>query len=148
LAYDDANVCHGVGSQNVEAILSGHMIEGSEFEVAVYVGRHGAIIEQLECTKIACNSADYVSAFQLVYNRPKSADIDCHLEFGALYHVTNQDSPDTMAPHTMSGIVIGQIPNYTDTCNFFMLHNHQIIATNHFTPNYFEEEREFRRFLP
>jgi hypothetical protein len=74
----------------------------------------------------------HLAAFQLVYYRPVSAYIDCHLEFGAMYHVTTQDSPDTMAPHIMSGIGIGigKIANDTDTYYFFMLHNNQIIAAN------------------
>jgi hypothetical protein len=30
---------------------------------------------------------DNLSAFQLVYNRPADARIDCHLCFGAIYHL-------------------------------------------------------------
>ena len=75
---------------------------------------------------------DFLSAFQLLYNRPAIADKDCHLEFGALYHITTRDGSNTMAPRTMAGIGIGQVPNGTGTCNFYMLHNHQLVTANHF----------------
>ena len=69
-----------------------------------------------------------------MYNRAKLDDIDCNLEYGALYHTTAKDSPHILAPHTMAcistGIDIDQ-PNDTDTCNFYMLHNHQINAAEH-----------------
>ena len=37
-----------------------------------------------------------------------------------------------MAPRTMAGIGIGHVPNGTGKCNFYMLHNHQMVTANHF----------------
>ena len=70
---------------------------------------------------------DFLSAFQILYNRPAEADKDCHLEFGALYHVTARDTvnSNSMTSRTYAAIGVGQIPNGTRTCNFYMLHNQQ-----------------------
>ena len=76
---------------------------------------------------------DKLSAFQLVYNRPADARKDCHLTFGAMYHVTCKDRNHTMAVRTTAAIGVGQIPNGTGTCTFFTIDRQSIIAANHFT---------------
>ena len=38
-----------------------------------------------------------------------------------------------MAPRTLRGISVDQIPSSTGTCSIFMLHNHQIMSADHFT---------------
>ena len=75
---------------------------------------------------------DQLSAFQLIYNRSATADKDCHLDFGALYHVTSRTGNNTMAPRTITAIGVGQIPNGTGTCTFFSLSTHTFISANHF----------------
>ena len=112
------------------------MIHGSKLQMAVYVGRYGAIAHELEGSKMACWGVNHLAAFQIIYNRAVSADIDCHLEFGALYHMTARDSPHILAPHNMACISVDigiDQPNNSDTCNSYMLHNHQIMAANHST---------------
>lgn len=76
---------------------------------------------------------DRLSAFQVIYNRPADARRDCHLTFGAMYHVTCRDRAHSMAPRTVAAIGIAQVPNGTGTCSFFTIHNHTIISANHFT---------------
>ena len=76
---------------------------------------------------------DHLSAFQIVHNRPADARRDCHLAFGAMYHVTNRERAHTMTPRTVAAIGVAQVPNGTGTCAFFAIHNHQIIKANHFS---------------
>ena len=76
---------------------------------------------------------DNLSAYQLVYNRPADARRDCHLCFGAVYHVTHRESSNSMMPRTIVAIGVAQIPNGTGTCSFFAIHNQTIITANHFT---------------
>ena len=77
---------------------------------------------------------DRLSAFQLVYNRPAHADRDCHLEYGAYYHVTTRTSNNTMAARTVAAIGVHQIPNGTGSCTFFSLESHTFFSANHFEP--------------
>ena len=76
---------------------------------------------------------DNLSAYQLVYNIPADARRDCHLCFGAVYHVTHRESSNSMMPRTIVAIGVAQIPNCTGTCSFFAIHNQTIITANHFT---------------
>ena len=76
---------------------------------------------------------DRLSAFQLVYNRPADARKDCHLTFGAMYHVVCKDRHHTMAPRTFLAIGVTQIPNGTGTCSFFTIEKQSIVSANHFT---------------
>lgn len=75
---------------------------------------------------------DKLSAFQLVYNRAAVATKDCHLEFGALYHVTTRTTNNTMASRTTLAIGVGQVPNGTGTCTFFSLSTNAFFSANHF----------------
>ena len=75
---------------------------------------------------------DKLSAFQLVYNRPAVATKDCHLEFGALYHVTTRTTNNTMASRTTLTISVGQVPNGTGTCTFLSLSTNAFFSANHF----------------
>lgn len=75
----------------------------------------------------------FLGAFQLVHNRPARADKDRQLEFGAAYQVTCGEGSSNLAPRTLRGISVDQIPNSTGACSIFMLHNHRIICADHFT---------------
>ena len=57
---------------------------------------------------------DFLSAFQILYNRSAEANKDCNLEFGALYHVTERDTvnSNSMAPPTHAAIGAYQIINF------------------------------------
>ena len=79
------------------------------------------------------NRTDRLSAFQIIYNRAADARRDCHLTFGAMYHVTCRDRAHTMAPRTVAAIGVAQIPNGTGTCSFYTIDKHTIINANHFT---------------
>lgn len=76
--------------------------------------------------------SDHTSAFQLVYGRAARADRDCHLQFGAYYHITVRKPDNTMQARTTAAIGISQNPNGTGTCHFWLLHNHTIVQANHF----------------
>jgi hypothetical protein len=76
---------------------------------------------------------DRLSAFQIIYNRPADARRDCHLTFGAMYHITCRERSHSMAPRTVAAIGVAQIPNGTGTCSFYAIHNGSIINANHFT---------------
>ena len=75
---------------------------------------------------------DNMSPFQLMYNRHINAAIDCHLEFGAYYQISNRLMDNSMTPRTIGAIGIAHSGNGTGTCRFYALHNGALISANHF----------------
>ena len=75
---------------------------------------------------------DNMSPFQLMYNRPINAAIDCNLEFGAYYQISNRIMDNSMMPRTIGAIGIAHTGNGTGTCKFYALHNGAVISANHF----------------
>jgi hypothetical protein len=67
-----------------------------------------------------------------MYNRPINAAIDCNLEFGAYYQISNRLMDNSMMPRTIGAIGIAHSGNGTGTCRFYALHNGAIISANHF----------------
>ena len=86
---------------------------------------------------VACRSnmfppstrTDNMSPFQLLYNRHINAAIDCHLEFGAYYQISNRLMDNSMTPRTIG---IAHSSNGTGTCRFYALHIGALISANHF----------------
>ena len=75
---------------------------------------------------------DNMTPFQLMYNRPINAAIDCNLEFGAYYQISNRLMDNSMMPRTIGAIGIAHSGNGTGTCRFYALHNGATISANHF----------------